>query len=120
MTKTVMVVDDYDDSREVLKILVQWHGFDVVEAANGLEAVEKTAQCHPALIFMDLAMPVMDGVTATKLIREIEGFENVSIVALTGFEITSFEKAVMAGFDDVLTKPLSFEHLEPLLHRYLT
>ncbi len=56
----------------------------------------------------------MDGVTATKLIREIEGFDKVSIVALTGFSNTSFDKAIEAGFDDVLIKPIHFENLEPL------
>lgn len=120
MPKTVLIVEDYADTRVVMKILVEWHGYEVVEAADGFEAVEKSAQYHPDLILMDLALPVMDGVTATKIIREIEGFENVSIVALTGFGNASFEKAIEAGFDDVLVKPLHFENLEPLLAHYLS
>ncbi|HEY0427209.1 MAG TPA: response regulator [Pyrinomonadaceae bacterium] len=120
MPKTVMIVEDYADTRMMMKILVEWHGYKVIEAADGYEAIEKSVQFHPDLILMDLALPVMDGVTATKLIREHEGFDKVLIVALTGFSNTSFEKAIEAGFDDVLVKPLHFENLEPLLHRYLS
>jgi two-component system cell cycle response regulator DivK len=119
MSKTVMIVEDYNDTRTLMKALVKWYGYEVIEAADGFEAVEKSVQYHPDLILMDLALPIMDGVTATKLIREIVGFDKVSIVALTGFSNTSFDKAIEAGFDNVLTKPLHYENLEPLLHRYL-
>lgn len=119
MAKTVMIVDDFADARSMMSFLIRHHGYEVVEAADGYEAIEKSIQYHPDLIFMDLAMPVMDGATATKLIREMEGFDKVSIVALTGFSNTSFEKAIEAGFDNVLIKPLHFENLEPLLHQYL-
>jgi two-component system, cell cycle response regulator DivK len=119
MSKTVMIVEDYADTRTLMKALIEWYGFEVVEAADGYEALEKTVQYHPDLILMDLALPVMDGATATKLIRKIEGFDKVSIVALTAFSNTSFEKAIEAGFDDVLVKPLHFENLEPLLNHYL-
>lgn len=119
MSKTVMVVEDYSDTRTLMKALIRWHGYEVVEAADGYEAIEKSVQYHPDLILMDLALPLMDGATATKIIREIEGFDNVSIVALTAFSNTSFDKAIEAGFDDVLVKPLHFENLEPLLTRYL-
>ena len=119
MPKTVMIVDDFADARSMMSFLIRHLGYEVIEAVDGYEAVEKSIQHHPDLIFMDLALPIMDGVTATKLIREIEGFEKVSIVALTGFSNTSFEKAIEAGFDNVLVKPLHFENLEPLLHQYL-
>lgn len=119
MSKTIMIVEDYADTRSMMKALIHWHGYTVVEAADGYEAIEKSVQHHPDLILMDLALPLMDGATATKIIREIEGFEKVSIVALTGFSNTSYERAIEAGFDDVLVKPLHFENLEPLLTRYL-
>jgi two-component system cell cycle response regulator DivK len=120
MPKTVMIVEDFADTRNLMKLLIQWYGYNVIEAADGYEAIEKSVQYHPDLILMDLALPIMDGVTATKLIRELEGFEKVSIVALTGFSNTSFDKAIEAGFDDVFVKPLHYENLEPLLTRYLS
>jgi CheY-like chemotaxis protein len=68
---------------------------------------------------MDLVLPLTDGTAATKRIREVEGLDKVSIVALTGFENASFDTVVEAGFDGVLVKPLHFENLEPLLNYYL-
>jgi CheY-like chemotaxis protein len=119
MSKLVMIVEDYTDARLMLKFVIQWYGYDVIEAADGYEAIEKNAEYHPALILMDLALPLMDGVATTKIIRQTEGFEKVSIVAVTAYGSTSFEKAIEAGFDDVFVKPVYFEQLEPLLHRYL-
>ena len=119
MSKTVMIVEDYADTREMMKFLVQSYGYFVIEAVDGSDAVEKSAEFHIDLILMDLAMPIMDGAAATKRIREANGNDKVSIVALTGFGNTSFEKAVEAGFDGVLVKPLRFETLEPLLSYYL-
>jgi two-component system cell cycle response regulator DivK len=120
MPKTVLVVEDYTDVRTMMRILIRRHGYEVIEAADGYEAVEKTVQFHPDLILMDLALPIMDGVTATKIIRDLEGFENVSIVALTAYRNTSFDKAIEAGFDNVILKPLHFENLESFLHQYLS
>ena len=120
MPKKIMIVEDYEDSRTLLKAFIEFYGYEVVEASDGYEAFEKSIKCHPDLILMDLALPVMDGVTATKLIREVEGFDKVLIIALTGFSNTSFEKAIEAGFDNVLIKPLHFENLVSVLHHYLS
>lgn len=119
MPKTVLIVEDYTDARVMMKTLIRWYGYEVIEAGDGYEAVEQSVQHHPDLILMDLALPIMDGATATKIIRKIEGFDNVSIVALTAYSNTSFDKAIEAGFDDVIIKPLHFENLEPLLSHYL-
>ena len=119
MPKTIMIVDDYADTRMMMRVLIEWYGYEVVEAADGYEAVEKSIRHRPDLILMDLALPIMDGVTATKLIREVEGFDKVSIVAVTGYENTSFGKGIEAGFENVLVKPLRLERIEPLLTHYL-
>lgn len=119
MSKTVMIVEDYEDAREMMKLHIRWFGYEVVEAADGFEAVEKSLQCHPDLIFMDLALPVMDGTAVVKNIRKLEGLNKVSIIAMTGYSNTSLEKAVEAGFDGVMIKPLNLKNLEPLLKYYL-
>lgn len=119
MPKTVLVVEDLEDVRTMMKVMIAHHGFTVVEAADGYEAIEKTIRFHPDLILMDLALPIMDGATATKIIREIDGCDKVSIVALTAYDNTSLEKAIESGFDDVLIKPLHFERLESFLKHYL-
>src|SRR5688572_7878207 len=120
MPKTVMIVEDYDDVRTMMKILINWYGYEVIEAADGYEAIEKSTQHRPDLILMDLALPLMDGATAMQLIRKIDGFDKISIVAVTAFADTSFDKAIQAGFDDVLIKPLHFENLQPILSHYLS
>lgn len=120
MPKTVMVVEDYEDIRTMMTVLINWYGYNVIEAADGYEAIEKSVQFHPDLILMDLALPLMDGATAAKIIRKLDGFDKVSIVAVTAFGNTSFDKAIEAGFDDLLIKPLHFENLEPLLSQYLS
>lgn len=119
MPKTVMIVEDFIDVRSMMAILVRWSGYRVVEAIDGFEAVEKSVEFRPDLILMDLALPLMDGVSAAKIIRNLEGFEKTSIVAVTAYGNTYFDKAVEAGFDDVIIKPLHFENLEPLLNHYL-
>ncbi len=119
MPKVVLVVDDIDDTREMMKIHIELYGYQVVEAANGEEAVEKYVQYHPDLILMDLALPSTNGASATKIIRKIEGIDKVPIVACTGFDNVSYQNAVENGFDGVLHKPIDFDKLEPLLSCYL-
>ena len=118
MSKVVMIVEDYADARLMMKFVIEWYGYSVIEAADGFEAIEKNSEFHPDLILMDLALPSMDGAATTKIIRETEGFDNVSIIAVTAYG-TSFEKMIEAGFDDVFIKPVIFENLEPVLHRFL-
>lgn len=120
MPKTVMVVEDYDDVRMMMKVLISWYGYEVIEASDGYEAIEKSTRHRPDLILMDLALPLMDGATAMQIIRKIDGFEKVSIIAVTAYGNTSFDRAIQAGFDDVLIKPLHFENLHPILNHYLS
>jgi len=69
---TVMVVDDFDDIRELICTYLRKFGYDVVEASNGQEAIEIARATRPALIFMDIHMPVMDGLAATRLLRNMK------------------------------------------------
>jgi two-component system, cell cycle response regulator DivK len=119
MSKTVLIVEDYADVRMMMKILVRSYGYDVIDAADGFEALEKTKQYHPDLILMDLSMPILDGFTATLMIRNFAGFENIPIIALSAYGETYYEKAVEAGCNLVIQKPLDFKTMKPLLRQYL-
>ena len=119
MTKKVLIVEDYADVRAIMKILVRRYGYDVVEARDGYEAILKAKEFNPDLILMDLAMPVMDGVTATKLLRSLEEFSQTPIVALTAYGDTWRNEAIRAGINQVVCKPLDFDGLQPLLNQYL-
>jgi CheY-like chemotaxis protein len=115
-----MVVDDSEDIRELLRVQLTRLGYRVVEAADGREAVEAVKKECPALILMDLTMPVLDGFEATRLIRRIEMARGVVILAFTalgsGANRTS---ALAAGCDDFVRKHLGMNELSAVLARYL-
>lgn len=119
MQKIVLIVEDYPDIRTMMRYLVQGYGYEVVEAENGEEAVERVKQKSPDLILMDLSLPVMDGLTATQIIRKTEGFEKTPIIAVTAYGNSYYRRAIEAGCDDLINKPLDFDKLEPVLEQYL-
>ncbi|MGI8641869.1 MAG: response regulator [Pyrinomonadaceae bacterium] len=119
MTKIVLIVEDYADTRTMMKFLLQRFGYEVIEAADGQEAVERVKQSHPDLILMDLSLPVMDGLTATQIIRKVDGYGKIPIIAVTAYGNSFYKKAIEAGCDDLINKPLDFDNLEPLLEQYL-
>ena len=118
--RTVMVVEDFDDTRQLLRLLLERQGYYVLEANNGRSAVELAKSAHPRLILMDLSLPVLDGLSATRQIRE-QGFLNdVLIVAVTAHQEREYkEKALAAGCDAFVNKPLDFDRLEALLRRFM-
>lgn len=119
MSKTVLIVEDYADTRTMMRYLLQSFGYTVVEAANGQEAVEKARANTPDIILMDLSLPVMDGFTATQTIRKFDGFAKVPIIAVTAYGNSFYRQAIEAGCDDLINKPLDFDKLEPILEQYL-
>lgn len=120
MPHTILLVDDSDDTREIMRFLLEASGYEVVEARNGSEAVECTIQSQPDLILMDIAMPVMDGITATVQIRELEEGKNIPVIAVTGHTNWYQEEALKAGCNKVMRKPLDHSSLEKIMNHYLT
>ena len=120
MKSKVLVVEDYEDTREFMKFLLQDYGFDVSEASNGYEAVEAVKRQVPDLILMDISMPGMDGLTAARKIREQNPSRRTPIIAITAYGESARRKALEAGCDVSLSKPIDFEDLEPVLSRYLS
>jgi two-component system response regulator len=117
--KTILLVEDSEDSRFMMRRLLEMGGYRVVEATNGHEAVEFAESECPDLILMDLSLPELDGLSATKLIREIESLCDVPIVALTGHDTSEFHsKALAAGCNEYVTKPVDFDYLENVVQRY--
>lgn len=120
MKKKVMVVEDYDDIRTMMKIMIELYGYEVLLARDGSEAVENAKQYHPDMILMDLSMPVMDGLTATKLIRQSDPeLARIPIVAITGHGRSHAKQAFESGCDKVIQKPVNFNVLKPMLRGYL-
>jgi CheY-like chemotaxis protein len=120
MPKVILIVEDYADVREIMNIYVRTFDYEVMSAADGYEAVEIAKNRRPDLILMDLSLPVMDGLTATEIIREIDGLANVPIVALTAYGNMLTRQAIEAGCNEVLSKPLDFSKLGVLFSKYLS
>lgn len=116
-----MIAEDIDDSRSVMKRWLQAHGFAVIEAVDGQQAVELARQKCPDLILMDLNMPRLDGLAATEKIRECRDMcREVLILAITAYDTYGMkEAALQAGCDGYVTKPLDFERLDAILGRML-
>jgi CheY-like chemotaxis protein len=102
----VLVVEDYSDAREMYAAYLQFSGFEVAEATNGLEAIEKSLTLMPDIILMDLALPRMDGWEATRRLKADDRTRHIPIVALTGHALAGHaEGARQAGCDAFVTKP---------------
>jgi CheY-like chemotaxis protein len=119
MSKTILVVEDYEDARGFMKCLLENYGYYVVEASDGIEAVDKFKAFHPDLILMDISLPMVDGLTAAKTIRKFDDGAEVPIIAVTAFGKHYLERAIEAGCNDLIDKPINFEMLEPVLNQYL-
>ena len=102
----VLVVDDYQDAREMYSEYLEFSGFRVAEARNGIEALEKAFELLPDLILMDLSLPGMDGWEATRRLKADERTKRIPVVALTGHALAGHsEGAKQAGCDAFVTKP---------------
>ena len=115
----ILVVDDTDDTRELYRSMLQKLGHQVIEAANGKEALRVAIKQSPDLILMDLSMPEVDGFQATSALRSISSFSKVPIIAITAYPPSHWrERAEDVGCDAYLQKPFSPDDLSALLKRF--
>jgi CheY-like chemotaxis protein len=116
----VMLVEDFRDTREMMRHMLELSGCRVVEASNGQEAIALSQRGGLDLVLMDLNMPVLDGFNATLRIREYEPTRDVPVVALTAYDSAASRAAAGAvGCCDYVVKPLAVETLATLLRRLL-
>jgi two-component system cell cycle response regulator DivK len=114
----VLVVEDFEDNRFMMRRLLEMSGYRVVEAVNGNQAVEAAASEQPDIILMDLSLPQLDGLAATRRIREQQGTRRVPIVAVSAHDSADFHaEALAAGCNEYVTKPIDFDQLVNLLSR---
>lgn len=112
----VLIVEDYDDAREMLRVLLEMKDCSVTEARDGLEAVEMAVRIHPDVILMDGSLPLLDGLEATRRIRQNELLQNVLILAMNGWGTSTYHTAALAaGCNDSLTQPVDFDRLQSFL-----
>lgn len=117
---TILVVEDYDDVRQMLKVLLESEKFRVLQAATGTEALEVLKEERPDLILMDLALPGFNGLEAIRRIRAIDGFQNIPVIVLTAYTGPStYETALRAGSNYCMAKPIDFDELAALVKEML-
>ena len=119
MSRTILIVEDYDDVRHCMKFLIQSYGYKVLEAKDGLEAIESFRHHFPDLVLMDVSLPKVDGLTATKAIRKLDETSKIPIIAVTAHGKEFYERAIKAGCNDLIAKPIDFDNLESFLNHYL-
>jgi CheY-like chemotaxis protein len=118
--KRVLVVDDFDDAREMYAEYLEFVGFEVDTAKNGAEAVEKAQDGEPDIILMDLSLPIMDGWEATRLIKQDARTRDIPVMALTGHVLAgNAEHAREAGADEFVAKPCLPQDLENKIRNML-
>src|SRR5437773_7698513 len=116
----VLLADDYPDARAMYSEYLQFSGFDVIEATNGMEALKSAVERAPDIILMDLSLPVMDGWEATRRLKADDRTKRIPVVALTGHALAGIsEGARKAGCDAFVTKPCLPEDLVKEIRRVL-
>ena len=112
----ILVVDDSADNVAMISLFLQQQGYRVVTAANGEDAVTVATQMIPNLILMDINLPNLDGLGATRKIRENPALQNVPVIAVTAFGTEGFQRAAYdAGVSGYLTKPIDFARMHQLV-----
>ena len=117
---TVLLVEDTEDNRFMMRRLLEMTGYRVIEAMNGEEAVRLAESECPQLILMDLSLPVIDGLAATRLIRKLPHCGTTPIIAVSAHDTSDFQsEAINAGCNSYVTKPIDFNELEELIGKLL-
>jgi two-component system, cell cycle response regulator DivK len=120
MAKCILVVEDQEDNRQILRDLLGNAGYDLIEAENGEQALAALAKQRPALILMDIQLPIMDGYEATRRIRANPEMKDIPIIAVTSYALAGDEaKALAAGCNCYVTKPFSPRALLAKVREYL-
>jgi CheY-like chemotaxis protein len=120
-TPTILLVEDYQETRTMLRTWLERRGYRLVEAGDGQEAVDLAPLAHPDLILMDLRLPELNGIAATRRLRQHADLKNVPVVVLSALDPAMFREAALSvGCVEYLTKPIDLDKLEELLVRLLS
>ena len=118
--RTVLVVEDFDDTRYVWRLALEERGYRVTEAADGRTAVETARRERPDIVLMDISLPVLDGFRATQELRADASTRDALILAVTAHNESEYRaNALAAGFNAFVTKPVDFDWLDDLIKQLL-
>jgi CheY-like chemotaxis protein len=118
--RTILIVDDFDDTRLLLRTWLEKKGYRVLEAENGNQAVTEAERRRPDLIIMDVEMPELDGLSATRKIRSLHNSKALPIVAVSAYGADQFRAdALSAGCNEYVSTPFEPDELEKLIRSLL-
>jgi len=121
MSKTILVVEDHEDNRKILRDLLTCHGFGVIEANDGLEGVQLTRSQQPDLILMDIQLPGIDGYEATRQIKADKTVKDIPLIVVTSYALSGdSKKAFEAGCDAYIAKPYSPRDMLAKIQKFLS
>ena len=123
--RTILIAEDQDDDREMMRIFLEGEGYNVVEAENGREAIDVAQESEPDLILIDLNMPEMDGMSAVREIRRFESLRNVPVIANSAsgtFGMSLFQDidTLGTGYIEYVPTPFDFDYLIDLINSLLS
>lgn len=120
MSKRILVIEDNEDNRRIVRDLLTSVGYEIIEAITGAEGVDAAAEQHPDLILMDIQLPGMDGYEATRRIKATPALNDIPIIAVTSYALSGDDvKAFEAGCDGYVSKPFSPRALLGKIREYL-
>lgn len=120
MQKRILIVEDNPQNRVLVKDVLEFYGYEIIEAVDGQSGIEMAKNHKPDLILMDIQMPVMDGITAGKIIRGDPDTKDIKMIAVTSFAMLGDRERIMeAGFDRYIAKPINTRELPDLIKEML-
>lgn len=120
MPKRILMVEDEPYNRKLLRDLLQKFGYETTEATDGEQGVELTKKIKPDLVLMDIGMPKLDGLEATRILKADISTQNIPVVALTAFAMSGDKERVLeAGCDGYITKPVNVQELLKTIEQFL-
>jgi CheY-like chemotaxis protein len=121
MPEKILVIEDNEQNRILMRQILTYHGYDVLEAADGLTGLEMARAHMPALILLDIQMPVMNGFMVIRELRNNPELRKIKVIAVTSFAMKGDrEKALQAGFDEYVTKPIDTRKFPELVKQVLS
>ena len=120
MNRTILIVEDNYNNRLLMSDILNYHGYTVLEAKNGADGVEEARKHGPDLVLMDIQMPIMDGFTAAKILKDDPLTRQLRLIALTSFAMLGDrERILAAGFDGYIAKPIDIRQLSAIVKKHL-
>lgn len=119
--RRILIAEDDDEQRTALKLILKLSKFAVIEARDGHEAIESVRRERPDLVLMDLSLPGIDGLEATRELRRDAEFQRLPIIFVTGYDQQeTIDKIKDSGGTDFISKPIEFDELKKMIDRYLS